>query len=155
MTETSSFGQRLKALRKSRGLTQEELADLIGTHETTIRRWENQDNTTTNVELIRKLALTLQVTEEELLSDPPPKDWVLTIKTADTFEEVINLARNNCDCIAQLTTTKQGAAILLSGSYDIFADNDKFKAFIKQVQKARQVVLQNGKAMGWHRQKED
>ena len=80
---------------------------------------------------------------------------MLTIRTADNFEEVINLARNYCDCIAQLTTTKQGAALLLSGSYDVFANNDKFNAFIKQIQKARQIVLQNGEAMGWHKPKED
>ena len=153
--DTSSFGQRLRKLRKARGISQSELAYLVGVHETTIRRWEADGKGTPNIEEIHKLAHALHVQEGELLHPATHTDWVLTIRTADNFEEVINLARNYCDCIAQLTTTKQGAALLLSGSYDVFANNDKFKAFIKQLQKARQIVLQNGEAMGWHKPKED
>ena len=152
--DTSSFGQRLRELRKARGISQEQLAEAIGVHAITVSRWENNELLPQTVN-IRKLAHALHVQEGELLNPATHTDWVLTIRTADNFEEVINLARNYCDCIAQLTTTKQGAALLLSGSYDIFANNDKFKAFIKQLQKARQIVLQNGEAMGWHKPKED
>ena len=152
--DTSSFGQRLRELRKTRGISQEQLAEAIGVHAVTVSRWENNELLPQTVN-IRKLAHALHVLEGELLNPATTTDWVLTIRTADNFEEVINLARNYCDCIAQLTTTKQGAALLLSGSYDVFANNDKFKAFIKQIQKARQIVLQNGEAMGWHKPKED
>ena len=119
----------------------------------TIRRWEWGERSP-RMDEVQSLARALHISADEFYPESS-NDWVLTIKTADSIEEVINLARNNFDCIAQLTTTKQGAALLLSGTYDIFADNDKFKAFINQVKKARQIVLQNGEAMGWHKPKED
>ena len=37
----SSFGSRLRTLRKKIGLTQEQLAEAIGVHLNTISRWEN------------------------------------------------------------------------------------------------------------------
>ncbi len=36
----SDIGQRLREIRKSRGLTQKDVADAIGVHELTIRRYE-------------------------------------------------------------------------------------------------------------------
>ena len=38
MPENESFGERLRRFRKKQGLTQIELAFLVGVHETTIRR---------------------------------------------------------------------------------------------------------------------
>ena len=37
----SSFGARLRTLRKKSGMTQEQLAEAIGVHLNTISRWEN------------------------------------------------------------------------------------------------------------------
>ena len=151
--DTSSFGQRLRELRKARGISQEQLAELLDMSVMTVRRWEWGENSPRTDE-VQCLARILNISVNELIGESTT-DWVLTIRTADNFEEVINLARNYCDCVDQLTTTKQGAALLLTGTYDVFANNDKFKAFIKQLQKARQIVLQNGESMGWHKPKED
>lgn len=35
--------QRMKELRKQAGMTQPELAEQVGVHETTIRRWKRPD----------------------------------------------------------------------------------------------------------------
>ncbi len=152
--DSKSFGQRLRELRKSRGMSQSTLAELVKVSLKTVQRWELEQRQPRMDEVL-SLARALHISPDELLNPESSNDWVLTIKTADSFEEVINLTRNNFDCIAQLTTTKQGAGLLLTGSYEMFADNDKFKAFINQVKKARQIVLQNGEAMGWHNPKED
>ena len=64
-----SFGERLKALRKKAGLTQPELAYLIGVHETTIRRWENNDKNSASIDDMKKIALALSVPESDLLNE--------------------------------------------------------------------------------------
>lgn len=52
------FSQRLAALRKEKGLTQQALADLIGMHVIQIRRYESGASQPT-LDVIRKLALAL------------------------------------------------------------------------------------------------
>ena len=109
--DSKTFGQRLKELRKSRGISQERLAELLDLSIMTIRRWEWGEHSP-RMDEVQSLARALHISPDELLNPESSNDWVLTIKTADSFEEVINLARNNFDCIAQLTTTKQGAGLL-------------------------------------------
>ena len=61
--------------RKCAGLKQRELAALMGVHETTIARWELGIRSTTP-QLLRKLAVVLQVPIEDLVTtapEPPPQ----------------------------------------------------------------------------------
>ncbi|QGX41718.1 XRE family transcriptional regulator [Permianibacter aggregans] len=60
------FADRLAALRKQRGLTQEALADLIGVTKTQVYRYENNGSQPT-LEVIKKLAVALSVTTDELI----------------------------------------------------------------------------------------
>ncbi len=73
-----AFGERLRTFRKKAGLTQPELAELIGVHETTIRRWENDYSGKPGMENIKALAKALNVSENDLLNDTPPENggWV-------------------------------------------------------------------------------
>ena len=60
------FGSRLKALRKKAGLTQEELADVLGISYMTVRRWE-AGKASPRVEDIPSIAQALGVPEADLL----------------------------------------------------------------------------------------
>lgn len=63
-----SFGKRLAELRKKRGLTQQQLCDLIGVHVTQLSNYEAGRSQPT-LEVIRKMALALDVTADELVFD--------------------------------------------------------------------------------------
>lgn len=62
-------GQRIKELRKQGGMTQAELAERVGVHETTIRRWEKETDSGPDTAMIVKIAEALNATIEELLSE--------------------------------------------------------------------------------------
>jgi transcriptional regulator with XRE-family HTH domain len=68
----ASFGKRLMALRKARGITQVELAKTLGTTQRTISYYENEDGVPTVV-LLGSLARVLGVTTDELLGLKPIK----------------------------------------------------------------------------------
>jgi transcriptional regulator with XRE-family HTH domain len=67
-----SFGKRLIALRKARGITQVELAKTLGTTQRTISYYENEGGLPT-VLLLGGLAGALGVTTDELLGLKPTK----------------------------------------------------------------------------------
>ncbi|MCP4088217.1 MAG: helix-turn-helix transcriptional regulator [Gammaproteobacteria bacterium] len=61
-----SFSDRLAALRKQRGLTQEALANLIGITKTQVYRYENGSSQPT-LDVIKNLAIALSVTTDQLI----------------------------------------------------------------------------------------
>ena len=62
----STFGSRLKALRKDRGKTQLALAFALSTDTSTISRWEN-DNRQPDYETLKTLATNLGTSTEYLM----------------------------------------------------------------------------------------
>jgi transcriptional regulator with XRE-family HTH domain len=64
--ENSGFPQRLSVLRKERGLTQQALADLVGSGTTQIKRYEAGASQPT-LDVIRKISTALQVSADMLL----------------------------------------------------------------------------------------
>ena len=72
MSEEIGFSERLRALRKKAGLTQEELAGLIDVSIMTVRRWEWGERNP-RLDENRRLAAALHVTEAELLNGPDPE----------------------------------------------------------------------------------
>jgi transcriptional regulator with XRE-family HTH domain len=64
-----AFGERLSALRKERGLTQQALAERVDLHVTLIRRYE-AGKTQPGFDALRKIAVALSVSADELLFDP-------------------------------------------------------------------------------------
>ncbi len=144
----NNFSQRLKTLRKKAGLTQEKLAELTNVHEITVRRWESEERQP-RMDEIKKLANALNVTEDELLNgNEKNNQWILQIFTADKFKEAIDLSAKKMNCVSQMTITPDGAGLLLTGNWDIWGDQKQFKNLVKQLEKARDIVLQNGKALG-------
>jgi transcriptional regulator with XRE-family HTH domain len=67
------FGQRVRALRQQRGLSQEALAALVGCNRQTVNRIENVTYTTSLHQLFL-LADALGVTAADLLAEPTPDD---------------------------------------------------------------------------------
>ena len=63
------IGTRIKNLRKQVKLTQPELAERIGVHETTIRRWEQERDRGPDGKAVTLLAEVLKTTPEYLLND--------------------------------------------------------------------------------------
>ena len=63
-----NIGMQIKLLRKQAKLTQPELAEKVGVHETTIRRWEQGKDGGPDIAMINKLADVFHITPEQLLS---------------------------------------------------------------------------------------
>lgn len=62
MAGRGTFGQRVKYIRELRGLTQRELADLIGVHSQTISEWERDTlSSLPPAELLREAAEKLRI----------------------------------------------------------------------------------------------
>ncbi|MBQ3585212.1 MAG: helix-turn-helix transcriptional regulator [Synergistaceae bacterium] len=68
------IGKKIKELRKQVGLTQPELAERVGVHETTIRRWEQERDKGPDAGMIKKIAEVLNTTGEELLAGVTPQE---------------------------------------------------------------------------------
>jgi transcriptional regulator with XRE-family HTH domain len=75
-----TFGKRLTELRHRRGLTQNQVSELVGVHVTQVRKYE-ADRAQPTLEVIRKLALALDVTADELVFDPSERMPLVADKT--------------------------------------------------------------------------
>ena len=88
MTELE-FGERLKQYRKQKGLTQQELADLLGVSNKSVSRWES--GSYPDVATLGPLAKALGVTVDDLLGTAPPirtlgkSDWQSLLSFAFTI----------------------------------------------------------------------
>ena len=74
-----NFSERLKTFRKQKGLTQQQLADLLNVSNKSVSRWESAGGYP-DIEVLPALAKALGVTVDELLSDTPVRrlsafDW--------------------------------------------------------------------------------
>lgn len=70
---TMDFPNRLSALRKERGFTQQSLADSVDIHVSQIRRYEN-GQTQPTLDVIRKLAISLGVSADLLVFDKDERE---------------------------------------------------------------------------------
>ena len=69
MAECNGFAQRIRDFRARKGMSQEQLADLVKVSVMTVRRWE-WGQRVPRLEEIKNLAEALEVTVEELLNGP-------------------------------------------------------------------------------------
>lgn len=145
----NNFTERLKRFRKKAGLNQEELAFQIGVSVMTVRRWE-WGKYFPRADEIKKLASALHVSEEELLNEEPSQqNWVLQIKiNRDLQGEFIDM-RKSVPCISDLTITPQGCFLSLGGNFELWTDDKKYKSFQKALTKARKIIVQNAKELGF------
>ena len=84
-----AFPQRLVELRKQQGLTQQTLADRADIHVTLLRRYE-AGKTQPGLDTLRKIALALSVSADQLLFDPdergPTDDLRLQFEAASRLD---------------------------------------------------------------------
>lgn len=130
-----NFGNRLRALRKKSGLTQPELADLVGVHETTIRRWENNGDKPMP-DSFSNLAKALGVSEADLLNEPPPNsgEWVISFKTVARFDdkEVIDLT-GNISPVCGIQAAPDGCGFVIKADWDTLRTKGGLEKLFKQV----------------------
>lgn len=83
----NTFGERLRQYRRARGLTQQELADLLGVSNKSVSRWESEGGYP-DVPLLLPLARALQVSVDYLLDGEKP---VRTLTRTD-FQGLLSFA---------------------------------------------------------------
>jgi len=87
---TMSFSRRLAAIRKTKKLTQQEMADTIGIHVSQIKRYESGD-TQPSLEVLRKIALALNISADMLLFDKEERgasqDFKMQFEALSQFSE--------------------------------------------------------------------
>ena len=72
MLNNRDFGAKIADLRKKKGLTQAQLADMLNISNKTISRWETGEGYP-EVTLLSPLAKALGVTVDEMLAEPEPE----------------------------------------------------------------------------------
>jgi len=87
---TMSFSRRLSQIRKSKKLTQQQMADTISIHVSQIKRYESGD-TQPSLEVLRKIALALNISADTLLFDKDSRgasnDFKMQFEALSQFSE--------------------------------------------------------------------
>ena len=88
MVVAMEVGDRLRAARERRHMTQGELAAKLGVNIATVTLWENRKNRRqVGTKYLRKIAEALDIRVSELLGEnepPPPQTGLVTIDLAET-----------------------------------------------------------------------
>lgn len=110
--EDTSFGPRLAALRKARGLTQVQLAQAAGTTQRSISYYENDDGVPPS-SVVMVLAQALRVSADELLGlRPAPK----TASVVNSEDAETRRLWKRFQVVARLPEKDQRAVIRLINS---------------------------------------
>lgn len=64
-----SFGKKIKALREDKGLTQKQLAEMLGTSSKTVSNYENKNMRPRKMEMYNKMAQIFEVNVNYLLTE--------------------------------------------------------------------------------------
>ena len=81
-----STGEKIKALRKEKKWSQDDLSKAIGVHSKHISRYEN-NKVTPSPETLRKMADVFDVSTDYLLQDNVPRDEKIKINDPELNEE--------------------------------------------------------------------
>lgn len=98
-TRIMSFDKKLLRLRKSRNLTQDQMADLVGLHSASIKTYES-GKTQPSLEALKKIVLACSVTADEMLFDDFERGPNDDLKLA--FEAVSNMADDDKNTVLSL-----------------------------------------------------
>ena len=82
-----NIGQKIKKARLERGLTQQELGNIVGVQKSAIAKYENGRVVNIKRSTLQKIASTLNIRPSELLFNESPKDTAdLHVKIITDFE---------------------------------------------------------------------
>lgn len=97
--------KNLRNLRLNQGVSQQQLADVIGTTQQSINKYENH-STEPDIDTLIKIADYFQVSVDFLIghsinsvSQPPAEDWVLTREETSLLKDYRQLSREEKDSI--------------------------------------------------------
>lgn len=85
MNET--IGNRISKFRKAKGMTQEELANLLGVSSQAVSKWEN-DASCPDISLLAQLAKILGVTTDELLTGKNDEVKLVPVEQRKSLDEL-------------------------------------------------------------------
>ena len=83
-----SIGSRVAKYRKEKGMTQEELANIMGVSSQAVSKWENNASCP-DISLLPQLARELGITTDELLTGKSNEVWVAPEQERKRFEDLI------------------------------------------------------------------
>lgn len=86
----TTLGKRIAALRREKGMKQDELAEKLGVSAQAVSKWEN-DQTCPDISLLPLLAKTLGVTVDELLSGKQESAPAVQIVPVDERKDIKNM----------------------------------------------------------------
>ena len=91
-------GKKISELRKSKGMTQEQLADKMNVSPQAVSKWEN-DISCPDIVLLPELASLFGITVDELLSSEPKKETRLLPedKKKSTEDLILKITVNSSD----------------------------------------------------------
>lgn len=109
-----AFAQRLAALRKEKGLTQQQLAERVGLHQTQIHRYES-GSSEPSMDALRRLALALGTSTDALVFEEsergPDEELRLQFEAVRRFDpEEKKIARALLDSLILKHEAKRWAA---------------------------------------------
>lgn len=94
--EKSTMAQKIKLLRKAKGLTLEEVANIVGVGKSTVRKWEEGTIANMRRDKIASLAMALGTTpaylmgwDEDLMKNDIQADIALRMRTDDDFAKAV------------------------------------------------------------------
>ena len=134
-------GQNITAIRKRKGINQEELAHWLSINTATLSRWEN-GHFEPKASVIKKLCEVLGCTESELLNGPAEDSWELRLvmkKAGDPQKGVLDMTNRNSN--AALYIEDDQMAITLTAGYDLWSDDAKFEDLLEQLRRKRAIGL--------------
>ena len=80
------LSEKIYTLRRKNGLSQEQLAEIIGVSRQTISKWE-QGSSTPELEKLKALSVCFQVTIDELANDEESRTAAVPAKKGDSVEQ--------------------------------------------------------------------
>ena len=148
MRDELILGERIRAVRKKKGLTQTELGNAVGVEIKTIHRWEKGERTP-RVEELKRLAKALNVDVNELLNGPAAKKIEINLIFGSMPEKgEIDMSENGNKF--DLFMNKDGAlGIRGAGNFKSLDDIMKFGAdIVEELKRGFEFQQQRGALTG-------
>ena len=125
-----SFGEKITALRKKKGITQEQLAEMLGVTRQTISKWE-LDQSTPDLNYISRLSELYEVTTDYLIKEKGEKTEAEDIyseivgQNYDQTKQIIYVNNSlSATCIAGIVICIIGVALMLVGLIQLSESGD-------------------------------
>ena len=134
-----TFGKNLQTLREKQGLSQKELANLVGANTGTIAEWEADDSIPSIAELAR-LSKALNVSSDVLL-DNAPEETVLPTPTTKVDTVVPAKKRTKAKRIIVIASILLGLALVCVLLWGLGVFNTSFSKDTKRIEKADASVV--------------